>query len=307
LTPQSAAPAIEPATVGLMPGGDATRRALVTGATGFVGGTLAARLAREDWAVDALVRRPCALPDGVTAHVIPEDADDLIALVTRLEPTHCFHLATAFRGVHSPEDIAPMVDANIRFGTTFAEAVTHVPGVRFVNTATVWQHFDDAAYSPVSLYAATKQAFADILVFYAEVEGLAVHTLELMDTYGPGDTRAKLIPLLLRAGSEGTPVEMTDGTQMIDLVHVDDAVSALLATADAPGGATYGACGDGAITLRELVDRFQRATGLTLDVRWDARPARPREMLRPWRTAGPPPGWSVGVHLDDGLRALVAR
>ena len=101
-------------------------------------------------------------------------------------------------------------------------------------------------------------------------------------------------------------MEMTDGSQLIDLVHVDDAVDALLATAVAPAGPTYGARGDGAITLRELVDRFQHATGLTLDVRWGARPARPREMLRPWMTADPPPGWSPRVRLDDGLRALVA-
>ncbi len=68
---------------------------------------------------------------------------------------------------------------------------------------------------------------------------------------------------------------MTDGTQLIDLVHVDDAVGALLATAEASPGIVYGARGDGAITLRELVDRFQHATGLTLDVRWGARPSRP--------------------------------
>jgi nucleoside-diphosphate-sugar epimerase len=174
-----------------------------------------------------------------------------------------------------------------------------------MNTATVWQHVDAAPYSPVSLYAATKQAFADILVFYAEVEGLAVHTLELTDTYGPGDPRAKLIPLLLRSAREGVPVEMTDGNQLIDLVHVDDAVGALLATADAPAGHVYSARGDGAITLRELVERFQHATGLSLDVRWGARPPRPREMLRPWMTGSPPPNWSPCIRLDDGLRALV--
>jgi nucleoside-diphosphate-sugar epimerase len=291
-----------------MPGGDVTRRALVTGATGFVGRALVHRLTGDGWAVDALLRRPGApLPDGVTAHVIPDDVDSLIALVTDLAPTDCFHLATAFRGVHCPTDIAPMIDANVRFGTELAEAAARVPGLRFVNTATVWQHFDGAPYDPVSLYAATKQAFADVLRFYAEVQGLSVHTLELTDTYGPGDTRAKLVPLLLRAGTEGIPVEMTDGTQLIDPVHVDDAVGALLATAAAPAGATYGARGDGAITLRELVDRFQRATGLMLDVRWGARPARPREMLRPWMTAEAPPGWSPQIRLDDGLRALVTR
>ncbi|MGZ6912663.1 MAG: NAD-dependent epimerase/dehydratase family protein [Acidimicrobiia bacterium] len=281
-------------------------RALVTGATGFVGTALVRRLTNDGWTVDALVRDPAAaLPAGVTVHVIPTDIDELIGLVGSLAPSHCFHLATAFRGVHVPADIAPMVEANLGFGTALAEAAARVPDLRFVNTGTVWQHYDAAAYSPVSLYAATKQAYRDLLVFYAEVEGLAVHTLELMDTYGPGDPRAKLIPFLLRAGAEDTPVEMTDGTQLIDLVHVDDAVGALLATAAAPAGPVYGARGDGAITLRELVERFQAATGLTLDVRWGARPARPREMMRPWMTADPPPNWSPQVRLDDGLRALV--
>jgi nucleoside-diphosphate-sugar epimerase len=289
-----------------MPGEDAARRALVTGATGFVGTALVDRLLRDGWCVDALVRRAgAALPDGVTPHLIPDDIDDLMTLVTRVAPTHCFHLATSFRGVHTPADIEPMIDANIRFGTVFAEAAARVPGVRFVNTGTVWQHYDAAPYSPVSLYAAIKQAYADVLYFYAEVEGLEVRTLELTDTYGPGDRRAKLVPMLLRAATQGTPIEMTDGTQLIDLVHVDDAAGALLATADAPAGRTYGARGEGAITLRELLDRFQRVTGLTVDVRWGARPTRPREMLRPWMTAEPPPGWSPTIGLDAGLRNLV--
>lgn len=283
------------------------RHALVTGATGFVGGALVRRLIADGWTVDALVRRtPEQSLAGVTSHVIPLDIDELIALVGAIAPTHCFHLATAFRGVHTPADLAPMIAANLGFGTALAEAIVRVPGARFVNTGTVWQHYDAAEYSPVSLYAATKQAFRDLLVFYSEVEGLAVHTVELMDTYGPNDPRAKLIPFLLRAGAEGTPLQMTDGTQLIDLVHVDDAVGALLATAAAPAGETFGARGDGAITLRELVQRFQTATGLTLDVEWGVRPARAREMMRPWMTADPAPGWSPQIRLDDGLRALVS-
>ena len=282
------------------------RHALVTGATGFVGTALVRHLVADGWEVDALVRAESAsLPDRVAAHRVPDSVDGMIQLVAKLAPTHCFHLATAFRGVHTPADIAPMIEANLGFGTALAEACARVPDLRFLNTATVWQHFDAAAYSPVSLYAATKQAFADLLVFYAEVEGLAVHTLELTDTYGPDDPRAKLIPFLLRAGADGTRLEMTDGSQLIDLVHVEDAVGALLATAAAPAGLSYGARGDGAITLRELVERFQAATGLTLDVAWGVRPARPREMVRPWMTAGPPPEWSPRIRLDDGLRALV--
>lgn len=282
-------------------------RVLVTGATGFVGGHLVRHLAAEGRHIDALVRRADAvLPAGVTAHTIPANVDDLITLVADLRPEVCFHLATAFRGVHVPADIAPMVEANIGFGTALAEAVTRAGGCRFVNTGTVWQHYDAAPYSPVSLYAATKQGFTDVLRFYAEVEGLPVVTLELTDTYGPGDPRPKLLPILVRAARAGTHLDLTDGSQLIDLLHVHDAVGALLATAAGDPGATYGASSGEAISLRDLVARFETATGLTVDARWGVRPARPREMLRPWMVSGPPPGWEPHMHLDDGIRELAA-
>lgn len=282
-------------------------RALVTGATGFVGRHMVRRLVADGWTVDALVRDPgAARSDGFQVHPIPEATDNLIALVGGdLRPDVCFHLATAFRGVHTPEDIQTMVAANVEFGTALAEAVSRTGDCIFVNTGTVWQHYDARAYSPVSLYAAMKQAFTDILRYYEEVAGLPVVTLELTDTYGPDDPRAKLVPILLRAARERTQLSMTDGTQLIDLLHVDDAVSALLATAKGAPGDTYGASGGEAMTLRELVARFEVATGLTVDVEWGARPARPREMLKPWMVSGPPPGWAPKVSLDDGIRGLL--
>ncbi len=264
------------------------------------------RLVADGWTVDALVRDPAAaLPDGVRSHEIPEPIDALISLVADIGPTVCFHLATAFRGVHTPEDIEPMVVANVGFGTALAEAVSQAGGCMFVNTGTVWQHYDARAYSPVSLYAATKQAFTDVLRYYEEVAGLPVVTLELTDTYGPGDPRPKLLPILLRAAREGTQLQMTDGTQLIDLLHVDDAVRALLATAAGAPGRTYGASGGETLTLRELVARFKSVTGLTVDAQWGARAARPREMTRPWIVSDPPPGWAPEVSLDDGIRALL--
>ena len=91
-----------------------------------------------------------------------------------------------------------MVTANVGFGTALAEAVSQAGDCTFVNTGTVWQHYDARPYSPVSLYAAMKQAFTDVLRFYQEVAGLPVVTLELTDTYGPGDPRPKLLPILFK-------------------------------------------------------------------------------------------------------------
>jgi nucleoside-diphosphate-sugar epimerase len=286
----------------------ASPRALVTGATGFVGGHLVRHLVDDGWTVDALVRDPAAgLPEGVRVHPVPGAIEDLIAVVGELRPEVCFHLATAFRGVHVPEDIEPMVTANIGFGTALAEAVSQAGDCVFLNTGTVWQHYDARPYSPVSLYAATKQAFTDVLRFYEEVAGLPVVTLELTDTYGPGDPRPKLLPILVKAARAGTRLQMTEGTQLIDLLHVDDAVRALLATATGVPGSVFGASGGDTVTLRELVARFERVSGLEVAAEWGVRAARPREMMRPWMVSGPPPGWSPQITLDDGIRALLAE
>jgi nucleoside-diphosphate-sugar epimerase len=111
----------------------------------------------------------------------------------------------------------------------------------------------------------------------------------------------------LRAARTGKTLPMTDGTQLIDLLHVDDAVSALLATATGTPGDTYGASGGETLSLRDLVARFEAATGLTVDAQWGAREARPREMVRPWMVSDPPPGWSPQIRLDDGIRTLLAE
>jgi CDP-3, 6-dideoxy-D-glycero-L-glycero-4-hexulose-4-reductase len=115
------------------------------------------------------------------------------------------------------------------------------------------------------------------------------------------------VPALFDAARTGNRLDMTDGHQLVDLVHVDDAVGALLTVAaftpEAPG-TTFAAGGGTPVTLRALVAAVGRATGREIDVAWGARPGRPREMRSPWTTSPPPPGWSPCIPLDEGLGAL---
>ncbi|HZR13577.1 MAG TPA: NAD(P)-dependent oxidoreductase [Acidimicrobiia bacterium] len=289
------------------------RAALVTGATGFVGGHLVRRLVRDGWSVHALVRPPLSrAPDGVHARELPCDAGELVEYVASVRPTVCFHVATRFQAAHAPADIAPLVASNVTFPAQLAEAAAR-SGTPFVNVSSAWQRYEGRDATPTSLYAATKQAFADVLRYYGDVEALRVATLELFDTYGPNDRRPKLVPLLLDAAESGRTLDMSPGEQLIDLVHVDDVVRALLAVADAllagdARGRLFGARADRPVTLRELVDTVSDVTGRRLAVRWGARPYRPREMFTSWPSPPRPPGWEPTVDLRDGLRALaVAR
>ena len=295
---------------------DSGRRALVTGATGFVGRHLCRRLVADGWEVTAVVRDPGSprVPAGVAAEAPPDDHAGFVDLVRNADPEVCLHLATHFAAEHRPNDVVPMLDANVVLGTRLAEALVDAGGVPLVNTGTAWQHVGGADYDPVSLYAATKQAFTDILRYHAARRGLPVATLTLVDTYGPDDDRAKLVPALLDVGRSGRPLELSDGGQMIDLVHIDDVVGAFVLVIDllrsdrasvAADGTTRWAVSSGRpVTLRDLVSRFSTATCLPIDARWGVRPRRAVEMREPWPSVAPPPGWRPTVDLDHGLGAL---
>jgi nucleoside-diphosphate-sugar epimerase len=285
-----------------------TDTVLVTGATGFIGGHLVRRLRDDGVDVHALVRPGSTLEGGVTGHLVQPDGRHLSALVGELGPTAVYHLATAFKAEHEPDDIGLMLRANVELGTVLADACARACPCPFINVGTAWQRYEGRAGRPTTLYAATKQAMQDVLAYYGGVRRLPVVTALLFDTYGPRDTRRKLVSLLMEAAHAGTPLDMTDGYQLIDLLHVDDVVEALLALpplAD-PDAPTHVARSERSITVRALVDEVAAATGKPLAVRWDARPSRPLEMRTDWPLPADIPGWQPRVSLTEGL-ASVAR
>lgn len=283
---------------------------MVTGATGFIGGHLVRSLLREGWEVAVLARSSSRVEEELRrrCEILLADVEqqELVRQVARFAPDTCFHLATHFVGVHGPEDVGPLVTANVELGTRLADALSACGNVAFVNTGTVWQHHDGRPYGPSSLYAATKQAFADVLQFFAECTSLAAVTVELPDTYGPGDERVKLLQLLERAHRTGRPLQLSPGRQMVDFVHVDDVVRALVQAVPlaGPGAPSY-PIGGRPVTVRDFVGLVGEVLGSDVPVEWGARDYRPREMMHPWRYFPPLPGWAPTIDLREGLVAVL--
>lgn len=294
-------------------------RVLVTGATGFVGRHLTRSLVARGVEVVALVRpgSPRPVPDGVHAVPVPVRAEDLASVVRDASPQVCVHLATRFLARHRPDDVAEMLTTNVVFGARLAEALVAAGGAPIIDVGSVWQYVDGAAYRPANLYAASKQAFADLLVAYSLRQGLPVVRVILTDTYGPGDDRPRLVPLLLRAAASGEDLALSSGTQLIDIVHIDDVVAAFALLSDglvddvspivaATDGTTrFGVSSGRAITVRELAATVERVAGRTLAARWGEQPDREVEMREPWDPGPPVPGWSPRITLEDGLAALL--
>jgi nucleoside-diphosphate-sugar epimerase len=290
-------------------------RALVTGASGFIGSHLTERLSREGWQVAAIARPASVsslvlLPTIAKVYTYTGQAAEAVEAVAEFLPHVVFHLGSLFLAQHDTAQIEPLISSNILFGTHLLEAMRLAKIAAFVNAGTAWQNFNGEGYNPVNLYAATKQAFEDILLYYVQTAGLRAITLRLFDTYGPADTRRKLPALLVDALKTGAPLGMSPGEQVLDLTHVDDICSAflhaanLLQSREVSRHEVYAVGSEERHALREVVAIFEEVAGKPLPITFGARAYRDREVMEPWQ--GPRlPGWHSKISLRDGLRRLL--
>lgn len=264
--------------------------ALVTGISGFVGSNLARLLLSAGWEVHGVVRSGSSLSaigkekDACEFHVYDGSINSLFAIFRSVRPDVTFHLASLFLSEHTSKQVDELITANIVFGSQLLEVMA-VSGCRdIVNAGTSWQNFHCEGYNPVNLYAATKQAFEDILKYYHDARSISCITLKLFDTYGPNDPRRKLIKILVEAALAGSPLDLSPGDQVLDLSHVDDVCDSFISAADyllatdAPLCKSFTISGE-RMTVKQLVSVVSDALQIEISANFGGRPYREREVM----------------------------
>lgn len=287
-------------------------RILLTGATGFVGKHLYARMSGEH-ELHLLVRPSTDYSALSPRHVCCFDGDveRLADYLREHQVEGIIHLASLYLASHCPDQVADLVNANILLGTSLLEAAK-LAGVKwFLNTGTIWQNYQSSErsdeYHPVNLYAATKQAFITMARYYQETSPIRFSTLKLCDTYGPGDTRRKILALFREIAQTGETLAMSPGEQRMDLLHINDVVAGFqvlanrLADPSAPLLPEYVLSSGHPRSLRELASMFEQVNGVRLHIEWGGRPYREREVMEPYK-GNVLPGWSPRVDLETGMK-----
>lgn len=296
-----------------------SRPVLITGATGFIGSHLTEALASSGREVHVLARPESDLTvlatsrSQIVIHTLDGSTDRMISIFESVRPGCVVHLATCFLASHTPQDVTPLIEANVHFGAQLLESMQAAGIRRLVNAGTTWQHYLGQVYDPVNLYAATKQAFEAILKFYTSTRDFQAITLELTDTYGPGDRRQKLFALLHKTAQTQEPLSMSPGDQVLDLLYIDDVICAfsraieLLESGRVAGFEKYLLAASEQKSLKEVVQLYQTLAGITLPIFWGGRPYREREVMQPWNQGKILPGWKPEIGLTEGIRRILAQ
>jgi nucleoside-diphosphate-sugar epimerase len=292
-------------------------KVLITGATSYLGQVLSRKHLERGDDVYVLVRPTTnteKLATGISSHnILVDDGDQeaLCRMMANCQPDLLHHLASFYVREPDTTQVAPLMEASLTFGTRLIEALDKAgPLPRMVNATSHSIFYDSVSERPLNQYAATKLAFETILNYYADAQGLAYCSLVLFDTYGPDDTRVKLMMAIAKALQEGQTLSLTDEDIALELVHIEDAARAFIVAGDllkedkAIAGKRYAITKGEHILTSDLVVLFEELSGKAITKDWGAFPLPKRKIRVPWRGTTLP-NWEAQITLREGVKEML--
>ena len=320
-----------------------SRRVIVTGAAGFVGFHLAARLLDEGVPVlgidnlnpyydPALKRARLARLEGRDGFSF--EAADLAeperirALFEDFAPTEVVNLAAQAGVRYSLDNPRAYLSANVDGFLSVLEACRFVPvrhlvyasssSVYGASTAVPFSEADRAD-RPLSLYAATKRANELMAHTYAHLFGVPATGLRFFTVYGPWGRPDMAYYKFTQAIFAGEPIEVFNGGRMSrDFTYVDDVVEAMVRLLDHPPRAAaldpdaaphalYNIGNHTPVALERFIAVIEAATGRT--ARRIDRPMQPGDVPATFADVSglaAAVGFAPRTSIEDGIARFVA-
>lgn len=297
------------------------KRAIVTGASGFVGANLARRLLKDGHETHLLLRpshQPWRIEEiaaDVHVHQVDlRDAESVRQTVAEIRPDWAFHLA-AYGAYSTETGMARMVDTNLTCAVSLLDACAENGIEAFVQTGSSSEYgykdhpaAEDERLEPNSHYAITKAAATHYCQFTARQRDLHAVTLRLYSIFGPYEEPTRLIPTLLVNGLAGRLPPLVSPRTARDFVYVDDAVDAMIRVAGQTSltrGSVYNVCSGRQTSLECIVSITRRIMDIRDEPVWSTM------TQRSWDTdvwVGSPAamerdtGWCASTPVESGFQ-----
>lgn len=290
-------------------------KVLLTGATGFLGSHLLADFLRREYQVVIAKREstdmsPLLQRFGVLEawNIETDEFDNLFS--SHLKVDAIVHAATDY----GRDDSRPTATfwANEAFPVRLLDLAIKNKVALFINVDTFFNNQSKVVYDHLGAYTLSKRHFQEWGLHCATAGRVNFANLRLFHLYGPGDGNDKFVPAMVRRCLAGEEIDLSDGEQKRDFIHVDDAVSAIGAVLEAeltqgPGYRHFDVGTGTSLRIRDFMETVQRLCASGAKLNFGALPTRKGEFqdscadTRALRALG----WEARVEIEAGVQSVI--
>lgn len=287
---------------------------IITGATGWLGGHILSMLLAENHHVLVVKRSSTDLQSlfGRFGELEAWDNDENSLeqlFIKHLDVDCIIHAATDYG--RNSEILTRTFWVNEVFPMRLLEnAIRHKVGA-FLNMDTFFSD-GQSRYEYLSSYSLSKRHFREWGKQYADAGKINFINLMLFHIYGPGDGDQKFIPSMAKRCLSDEEIDLTDGQQKRDFIHVDDVVSAIsLILSKSVSGERYYEhydVGSGSlVSIRELMEDIKKLSNSRSVLNFGVLSSRKGELQDAKADIADlcALGWCPKINLEVGLNTVI--
>ena len=294
-------------------------RALVCGASGFIGAALVRRLVGRGADVVALSRSRGRLDPNSTSYRFVAcdlcDAEQTRRAIDLSKPQVVFYLAGHPDRKEDGAQVNLVIQNNIVALANLLDALTSLPTVALVygDSAKVYGNGavpfrSKQALDPLSSYSVSKETGWRLIDMYRRVHGLQAVGLRPTLVYGAEQSFNLFSHIINAIHSDREDITLDGGGQTRDPLYIDDVIDAFIRAAERVrllSGMTIPMGGGDERTVEDIARTAVRVLGGRQKVTVCASSVRPTETMRSWcdnAEAFELLGWRPCVELEEGIR-----
>jgi len=290
------------------------KKVLVTGARGFIGSNLCARLLQYNNEVHAVSRNDSVSNSDPIRwwNGDPADFEFVSDIFKSIKPDYIFHLSGYVSGLRDASVVIESYHSLLTSTINILTAATET-GCEKIILAGSLEEPDPGIKNPIpsSPYAAAKWAARGYALMFHKLYGTPVVNPRIFMVYGPGqyETR-KLIPYVTLSLLKNEQPKLSSGSRAIDWVYIDDVIDGLLTFAivnNIPDDAVFDIGTGKKTTVKEIVEKLVTITGSSIQPLFGDMKDRPMErvVVADPQITYEKTGWQPNTFIDEGLAKTV--